>query len=314
MNRVLVTGGAGFLGSHVCAELMKSPDNYVTALDDLSTGKRENIASLLSSDRFEFIQWDVRQPFDRPVDQIYHAACPASPKEYQRSPTSTTKTCVLGTLNMLKQEKKYDAKILQFSTSEVYGNPLLHPQKEEYFGNVNPIGVRSCYDEGKRCAESLCFDYAREFGTKVKIIRIFNTYGPHMDIADGRVVSNFIVQALRGEPITIHGDGSQTRSFCYVDDLVSGILRMMNDTADDFQGPVNLGNPEEITVIALARKVLEMTGSSSRLQYLPLPGDDPVQRRPDISLAGEKLNWNPKVSLDDGLEKTIQYFREIAAP
>ena len=314
MNRVLVTGGAGFLGSHVCVELMKSPDNIVTALDDLSTGKRENIASLLPSDRFEFIQWDVRRPFDRPVDQIYHAACPASPKAYQRSPTSTTKTCVLGTLNMLELAKKYDAKFLQFSNSEVYGNPLLHPQKEEYFGNVNPIGVRSCYDEGKRCAESLCFDYAREFGVKVKIVRIFNTYGPRMDIADGRVVSNFIVQALRGESITIHGDGSQTRSFCYVDDLVSGILRMMNDTDDDFQGPVNLGNPEEITVMTLARKILEMTGSSSRLQYLPLPGDDPVQRRPDISLAGEKLNWKPKVSLDEGLEKTISYFREIAAP
>ena len=314
MNRVLVTGGAGFLGSHVCVELMKSPGNTVTALDDLSTGKRENIARLLSSDRFEFTQWDVRQPFDRPVDQIYHAACPASPRAYQKSPTSTTKTCVLGTLNMLELAKKYDAKILQFSTSEVYGNPLLHPQKEEYFGNVNPIGVRSCYDEGKRCAESLCFDYAREFGVKVKIVRIFNTYGPRMDIADGRVVSNFIVQALRGDPITIHGDGSQTRSFCYVDDLVSGILRMMNDTDDDFQGPVNLGNPEEITVMTLARKILEMTGSSSRLQYLPLPGDDPVQRRPDISLAGEKLNWKPKVSLDEGLEKTISYFREIAAP
>ena len=306
MNRVLVTGGAGFLGSHVCAKLMKSPDIFVTALDDLSTGKMENVASLLPSDRFEFIQWDVRQPFDRPVDQIFHAACPASPKAYQLSPTSTTKTCVLGMLNMLELAKKYDAKILQFSTSEVYGNPLLHPQKETYFGNVNPIGVRSCYDEGKRCAESLCFDYAREFGVKVKIVRIFNTYGPRMDVADGRVVSNFIVQALRGESITVHGDGSQTRSFCYVDDLVSGILRMMNDTEDCFHGPVNLGNPEEITVMDLAQKVLEMTGSSSRLQYLPLPCDDPVQRRPDISLAGEKLNWNPKVSLDDGLEKTIQ--------
>ena len=314
MNRVLVTGGAGFLGSHVCAELMKSPDNAVTALDDLSTGKIENVASLLPSDRFEFIQWDVRQPFDRPVDQIFHAACPASPKAYQLSPTSTTKTCVLGTLNMLELAKKYGAKLLQFSTSEVYGNPLLHPQKEAYFGNVNPIGVRSCYDEGKRCAESLCFDYAREFGVKVKIVRIFNTYGPRMDVADGRVVSNFIVQALKGEPITVHGDGSQTRSFCYVDDLVSGILRMMNDTEDDFQGPVNLGNPQEIKVIDLARKVIDMTGSSSQIVFLPLPGDDPIQRRPDISLAGEKLNWKPKVSLDEGLEKTIRYFREIITP
>ncbi len=314
MNRVLVTGGAGFLGSHVCAELMKSPDHFVTVLDDLSTGKMENIAPFLDSGRFELIRWDVRQPFDRPFDQIFHAACPASPEAYQKSPTSTTKTCVLGTLNMLELAKKYDAKILQFSTSEVYGNPLTPLQNESYFGNVNPVGVRSCYDEGKRCAESLCADFAREFGTKVKIVRIFNTYGPHMDIADGRVVSNFIVQSLRGEPITIHGDGSQTRSFCYADDMVSGILRMMNDTADDFQGPVNLGNPEEIRVIDLARKVLGMTGSSSRLVYKALPGDDPIQRRPDISLAGEKLNWKPKVSLDEGLEKTIRYFRELLTP
>ena len=311
MNRVLVTGGAGFLGSHVCAALMKSSDSFVTAVDDLSTGKMENLAPLIGQNRFEFLQWDVRQPFDRPVDQIYHAACPASPRAYQLSPTGTTRTCVLGTMNMLELAKKYDAKILQFSTSEVYGNPLVHPQKEDYFGHVNPIGVRACYDEGKRCAESLCFDYAREFGAKVKIIRIFNTYGPRMDVADGRVVSNFIVQALRGEPITIHGDGSQTRSFCYVDDLVSGVLKMMNGTEDDFQGPVNLGNPEEITVNELARKVLRLTGSSSLLHYLPLPGDDPIQRRPDISLARGKLNWTPKISLDEGLKKTIRYFREI---
>ena len=314
MNRVLVTGGAGFLGSHLCAELMKAPDHYVIALDDLSTGKTENLSPLLGTDRFEFIPWDVRRPFDAPVDQIYHAAAPASPKAYQQSPTATTKTCVLGTMNMLELAKKYGAKLLQFSTSEVYGNPFIHPQKEGYFGNVNPVGVRSCYDEGKRCAESLCFDYAREFGTSVKIIRIFNTYGPRMDIADGRVVSNFIVQALRGEPITIHGDGSQTRSFCYVDDMIRGVLRMMNETDGGFHGPVNLGNPEEITVLELARKIKEKTGSSSELAYLPLPGDDPIQRRPDISLAGEKLNWKPEVSLDEGLEKTIRYFRGIIRP
>ena len=314
MNRVLVTGGAGFLGSHVCGLLLQSPDNFVTALDDLSTGSTENLASFAENERFEFVRWDVQKPFDRPVDQIYHAACPASPKAYQRSPTSTTKTCVLGTLNMLELAKKYDAKLLQFSTSEVYGNPLMHPQREDYFGNANPVGVRACYDEGKRCAESLCFDYLREFGTKVKIVRIFNTYGPRMDVADGRVVSNFIVQALRGAPITIHGDGGQTRSFCYVDDLVSGILRIMNHTDDGFHGPVNLGNPEEITVLDLARKILDKTGSSSEIVYLPLPGDDPVQRRPDISLAGEKLDWKPMVSLDEGLEKTIRYFREIIQP
>lgn len=314
MNRVLVTGGAGFLGSHLCAELMKAPDNYVIALDDLSTGRRENLSSLAESGRFEFIEWDVRRPIDLAVDQIYNAACPASPRAYQLSPTATTKTCVLGMLNMLELAKKYNAKILQFSTSEVYGNPLIHPQKEEYFGNVNPVGIRSCYDEGKRCAESLCFDYAREFGTDVKIIRIFNTYGPRMDIADGRVVSNFIVQALRGEPITIHGDGSQTRSFCYVDDMIRGVLRMMNEKDGGFHGPVNLGNPEEITVLELARKVKEKTGSSSELVYLPLPGDDPVQRRPDISLAGEKLNWKLRVSLDEGLKETIRYFRGIIRP
>ena len=311
MSRVLVTGGAGFLGSHLCAELVKAPDNYVIALDDLSTGRKENLSSLAESGRFEFIEWDVRRPIDLAVDQIYNAACPASPRAYQLSPTSTTKTCVLGMLNMLELAKKYGAKLLQFSTSEVYGNPLIHPQKENYFGNVNPIGIRSCYDEGKRCAESLCFDYAREFGINIKIIRIFNTYGPRMDIEDGRVVSNFIVQALRGEPITIHGDGSQTRSFCYVGDMISGILRIMNETDGGFHGPVNLGNPEEITVLELARKVKEKTGSSSELVYLPLPGDDPVQRRPDISLARQKLDWQPETTLEDGLDKTIRYFKRI---
>lgn len=311
MNRVLVTGGAGFLGCHLCEALVREPDNYVIALDDLSTGKMENLSSMMGMNRFEFIQWDVRQPLDLPVNQIYHAAAPASPKAYQLSPTSTTKTCVLGTMNMLELARKYSAKLLQFSTSEVYGNPLVHPQKEDYFGNVNPIGVRSCYDEGKRCAESLCFDYAREFGVQVKIIRIFNTYGPRMDAADGRVVSNFITQAIQGKPITIYGDGSQTRSFCYVDDMMQGILNMMNKTEDGFQGPVNLGNPEEITVAELARLVKEKTGSSSELIFLPLPGDDPVQRRPDISRAIEKLNWKPKVPLHEGLEKTVRYFRGI---
>ncbi|MBR3018690.1 MAG: SDR family oxidoreductase [Clostridia bacterium] len=314
MNRVLVTGGAGFLGSYLCAELVKAPDNYVIALDNLSTGKMDNLAGLERSGRFEFIEWNVQQPIDLSVNQIYHAAAPASPKAYQHSPTSCVKTCVLGTLNMLELAKKYSAKILLFSTSEVYGKPLVHPQHEGYFGNVNPVGPRSCYDEGKRCAETLCFDYAREFGTRAKIARIFNTYGPRLDSADGRVVSSFTVQALRGDPITIQGDGSQTRSFCYVDDMVRGLLLLMDGTEDSFIGPVNLGNPEEITVLTLAQKILKLAGSSSALSFLPLPGDDPAQRRPDISLAKEKLNWEPVVSLDEGLEQTIRYYRGLLNP
>ena len=308
MKRILVTGGAGFLGSNLCELLVQDKDNYVIALDDLSTGRMENIQSLLDHDNFEFLKWNIQEPLDMQVDQIYNAACPASPPAYQKSPTDTTKTCVLGMLNMLELATKNHARILQFSTSEVYGEPMVHPQPESYRGNVNPIGIRSCYDEGKRCAESLCFDYHREFGTDIKVIRIFNTYGPKMDPNDGRVVSNFIVQALAGHDITIYGDGSQTRSFCFVDDLIQGIYRMMNDSRSDFIGPVNLGNPGEFTVRELAEMVLRMTGSKSKLSFQPLPSDDPTQRRPDITLAGQELGWKPLVPLEEGLVRSIEYF------
>ena len=311
--RILVTGGAGFVGSNLCARLVKDPDDTVICLDDLSTGRMANIEPLLSLPNFTFIKQDVQQPLDMPVDQIYNAACQASPPAYQKSPTNTTKTCVLGILNMLELAKKYDATLLQFSTSEVYGEPQVHPQVESYRGNVNPIGIRSCYDEGKRCAESLCFDYHREFGTKIKVIRIFNTYGPNMDPEDGRVVSNFIMQALRGEDLTVYGDGTQTRSFQYIDDLIEGIWRMMNTSRADFTGPVNLGNPGEFTMLELAEKVLKQTGSKSKLVHKPLPGDDPTRRRADISLAKKELQgWEPKVQLDEGLEKSIAYFKTLA--
>lgn len=309
-NRILVTGGAGFLGSNLCERLVANPDNYVIALDNLMTGRVTNIESLLEKPNFEFIQHDVQQPIDLQVNQIYNAACPASPPAYQKSPTNTTKTCVLGILNMLELAKKNDATLLHFSTSEVYGDPEVHPQVESYRGCVNPIGIRSCYDEGKRCAEALCFDYNREFGVKIKVIRIFNTYGPKMDPRDGRVVSNFIVQALKGEDITIYGDGTQTRSFQYVDDLIEGILRMMNDSRADFLGPVNLGNPGEFTMLELAEKVLAHTNSKSKLVFKPLPGDDPVRRRACIDLAYRELNgWQPTIPLDEGLDKTIAYFK-----
>lgn len=281
------------------------------ALDNLFTGRKENLASLLHCSNFEFIQHDIQEPIDIPVDQIYNAACPASPPAYQKSPTNTTKTCVLGMIHMLELAKKYDATILQFSTSEVYGDPLVHPQLEAYRGNVNPIGIRSCYDEGKRCAESLCFDYHREFGVKIKVVRIFNTYDPNMDPQDGRVVSNFIVQALRGENLTMYGSGTQTRSFCYIDDLVEGLYRLMNNSRDDFTGPVNLGNPGEFTMLELAEKVLSLTHSSSKIVFKSLPADDPTQRRPDITLAGLELSgWKPQIMLDDGLRKTITYFSQ----
>ncbi len=312
MARILVTGGAGFLGSHLCKALLNNPDHQVIALDNLMTGKKENLSDCFRSNRFELIQWDVQNAIDLQVDQIYHAACPASPKAYQHSPTNTIKTCVLGMINMLELAEKHHAKLLQFSTSEVYGDPTVHPQPETYWGNVNPIGVRSCYDEGKRCAESLCFDYHREYGTSVKVVRIFNTYGPGMDVQDGRVISTFIHQALQNEPITIYGDGRQTRSLCYVDDLIEAIQRMMNDTGDTFAGPVNLGNPEEISMLSLAQKILELTHSSSRLVFLPLPGDDPTQRKPDISLAMEQLHWKPRVSLEEGLKKTIRSFAGVS--
>ena len=312
MNRILVTGGAGFLGSNLCARLLQDPNNQVTVLDNLFTGRMSNIEPFLQNPNFTFIEGDVKQWHDIPCDQIYNAACPASPPAYQKSPTDTTKTCIFGVLNMLELAKKYDATLLQFSTSEVYGDPEVHPQVETYRGCVNPVGIRSCYDEGKRCAEALCFDYHREFGVKIKVIRIFNTYGPNMDPEDGRVVSNFIMQALRGEDLTVYGDGTQTRSFQYVDDLIEGIWRMMNQSREDFLGPVNLGNPGEFTMLELAEKVLQHTGSKSKLVFKPLPSDDPTRRRADITLAGRELNgWKPRIALDEGLEKSIAYFRTL---
>lgn len=311
MKRILVTGGAGFIGSNLCERLLKDGDCRVTALDNLSTGKLSNLSECLKNPLFEFIEGDVTTPHDIPCDRIYNAACPASPPAYQKSPTHTTKTCVVGAVNMLELATRYNAVMMQFSTSEVYGDPQVHPQTESYRGSVNPNGIRSCYDEGKRCAESLCFDYNREFGTKIKVIRIFNTYGPKMDPDDGRVVSNFIVQALRGEPLTVYGSGSQTRSFQYVDDLIEGIVRMMEKSRPDFMGPVNLGNPEEFTVAELAEKVMAKIGGVG-VVYKPLPGDDPTRRRADIALAGRELGgWKPCVHLNEGLDKTIEYFRKI---
>ncbi len=310
--RILVTGGAGFVGSNLCARLVQNKKDEIICLDDLSTGRLANIEPFMQLPNFTFLHRNVQEPLDIEVGQIYNAACQASPPAYQKSPTDTTKTCVLGILNMLELAKKYDATLLQFSTSEVYGEPLVHPQPETYRGNVNPIGIRSCYDEGKRCAESLCFDYAREFGVKIKVIRIFNTYGPNMDPKDGRVVSNFIMQALRGEDLTVYGDGTQTRSFQYIDDLVEGIWRMMNTSRSDFAGPVNLGNPGEFTMLELAEKVLRLTGSKSKLAFKPLPGDDPTRRKADIALAKKELQgWEPAVQLDEGLEKSIAYFKTL---
>lgn len=310
MKRVLITGGAGFVGSNLCRRLLDE-GNHVICVDNLYTGQMVNIEKMLTHPEFEFVKHNIIEPLEIDgIDEIYNLACPASPPHYQKSPTYTTKTCVLGIINMLELATKNNAKIMQFSTSEVYGDPLVHPQVESYRGNVNPIGIRSCYDEGKRCAETLCFDYNREFGTRIKVIRIFNTYGPNMDPKDGRVVSNMIIQALKGEDITVYGDGSQTRSFCYVDDLVEGIVRMMA-SPDDFIGPVNLGNPGEFTIKELAEIVLEMIPTKSHIVYCNLPKDDPMQRRPDITLAQEKLGgWEPKVSLREGLVPTIEYFRE----
>lgn len=311
MNKILVTGGAGFVGANLCERLVQDPDNYVIALDNLFTGRLVNLKECREHENFEFICADVQEKIDIRVNQIYNAACPASPPAYQESPTNTTKTCVLGVINMLELAKRYGATMMQFSTSEVYGDPEVHPQAEDYRGNVNPDGIRSCYDEGKRVAESLCFDYNREFGTKIKVIRIFNTYGRYMDPEDGRVVSNFMMQALRGEDLTIYGDGFQTRSFQYVDDLVEGIIRMMNDSREDFYGPVNLGNPGEFTMLELAEKVIKITGSKSKLTYCPLPGDDPTRRRASIEVAKKELHgWEPKVALDEGLAKCVDYFRQ----
>ena len=310
-TRVLVTGGAGFLGSHLCERLL-AEGREVLCLDNYFTGSRANIHHLLGNRNFETIRHDVTFPLYVEVDQIYNLACPASPIHYQHDPVQTTKTSVHGAINMLGLAKRLGARIFQASTSEVYGNPFVHPQTEDYWGNVNPIGPRACYDEGKRCAETLFFDYYRQYKLPIRVARIFNTYGPRMHPNDGRVVSNFIVQALTGQPITLYGDGNQTRSFCYVDDLIEGFVRFM-DLESDEPGPVNLGNPCEFTMVELVEKVLRLTGSSSSIVHKPLPTDDPLQRRPDISKAGKLLGWEPKVSLDEGLERTIAYFRALLA-
>lgn len=308
MKRILVTGGAGFLGSHLCDKLINN-GNHVTCIDNLYTGNVSNIQHLLGNDNFTFIKHDIVEPFYIEVDQIYNLACPASPIHYQRNPVGTTKANFIGVLNLLELANKTNARLLQASTSEVYGEPLEHPQPETYWGNVNPIGVRSCYDEGKRIAESLMFDFYRQYKTDIKIVRIFNTYGPRMNTNDGRVISNFIIQALKKEDITVYGDGSQTRSFCYVDDLIDGMCKMMN--VEDFNGPVNLGNPREYTINELAEGIIKLTKSNSKIVYKPLPSDDPTHRKPIINLANDKLNWHPKVSLEDGLMRTITYYKDI---
>jgi UDP-glucuronate decarboxylase len=308
-TRVLVTGGAGFLGSHLCERLLALGHDVLCA-DNFFTGTKNNILHLLGNPHFELLRHDITFPLYVEVDEIYNLACPASPVHYQYDPVQTTKTSVHGSINMLGLAKRLRAKILQASTSEVYGSPQVHPQAEGYWGHVNPIGLRSCDDEGKRCAETLFFDYYRQHGLRIKVARIFNTYGPRMHPNDGRVVSNFIVQALNGDPITIYGDGSQTRSFCYVDDLVEAFVRLM-DSADDFVGPVNLGNPFEFTILDLARRVIAMTGTGSKIVFKPLPSDDPQQRQPDISLAKSALAWEPRIELEAGLERTVAYFRKL---
>ncbi len=304
--RILVTGGAGFLGSHLCERLLKE-DNEVLCLDNFFTGRKQNIAHLASNPAFELLRHDVTDPFKFEVDQIYNLACPASPPHYQHNPIKTIKTSVMGAIHSLGLAKRVGARVFQASTSEVYGDPMVHPQPESYWGNVNPIGIRSCYDEGKRCAETLFFDYHRQNGVDIRVVRIFNTYGPRMLPDDGRVVSNFIVQALQGRDLTIYGDGTQTRSFCYVDDLIEGFVRFMNQS--EIVGPLNLGNPGEFTMLELAELVLRKIGGKSKITHLPLPGDDPKQRKPDIGLAQSALGWQPKVPLEEGLERTIAYFR-----
>ena len=308
-KRILVTGGAGFLGSHLCDRLVARGDDVI-CLDNFYTGSKSNIAHLLGQSNFELIRHDVTFPFYVEVDEIYNLACPASPIHYQNDPVQTTKTSVHGAINMLGLAKRCKAKILQASTSEVYGDPEVHPQQESYWGRVNPIGIRSCYDEGKRCAETLFFDYYRQHQLRIKVVRIFNTYGPRMHPEDGRVVSNFIMQALRGEDITLYGDGSQSRSFCFVDDLIDAMILMM-DSPDEVTGPINIGNPGEFTMLELARQVLELTGSASTIVHQPLPADDPRQRRPDLTLANQLLGWAPGIPLHDGLQKTIAYFKTM---
>jgi UDP-glucuronate decarboxylase len=308
-KRILITGGAGFLGSHLCERLLRE-GHEIVCVDNFYTGRKSNIAHLIGHPFFEVLRHDITFPLYIEVDEIYNLACPASPIHYQFDPVQTTKTSVHGAINMLGLTKRVRAKILQASTSEVYGDPAIHPQPESYWGNVNPIGTRSCYDEGKRCAETLFFDYHRQHGLRIKVARIFNTYGPRMHPNDGRVVSNFIMQALKNEDMTVFGDGSQTRSFCYVDDLIDGMIRLM-ETPDQFTGPVNLGNPSECTILQLAELAKKMTGSTSKIVFNPLPQDDPTQRQPDITLAREKLGWMPKAPLEEGLQKTIAYFREL---
>jgi UDP-glucuronate decarboxylase len=309
MKRILVTGGAGFLGSHLCDALIQKGYD-VLCIDNFFTGSRDNVSHLVSNPKFELMRHDVTFPLYVEVDQIYNLACPASPVHYQYDPVQTTKTSVHGAINMLGLAKRLNARILQASTSEVYGDPEVHPQTEAYWGRVNPIGIRSCYDEGKRCAETLFFDYFRQHKLEIKVMRIFNTYGPRMHPNDGRVVSNFIVQALRNEPITIYGDGSQTRSFCYVDDLIDGMIKLME--SDKFiMGPINIGNPNEFTMLELAELVLKLTSSQSKITFKALPEDDPKQRQPDITLAKAKLDWEPKIKLEDGLKETIQYFKQL---
>lgn len=305
MKRILITGGAGFIGSHLCEKLLDN-GNDILCLDNFFTGSKDNIRHLLTNNHFELIRHDITKEFHAEIDQIYNLACPASPIHYQYNPIKTMKTSILGVTNMLGLAKRCKARILQASTSEVYGDPKIHPQKEDYWGNVNPIGVRSCYDEGKRAAETLMFDYNRQNKVDIKVIRIFNTYGPKMAENDGRVVSNFILQALKNEDITVYGDGSQTRSFCYVDDLVEGMVKMMN--SEDFTGPVNLGNNIETPIVDFAKIIIELTNSNSKIIHLPLPQDDPIQRKPDLTLAKEKLNWQPSTPLKEGLLKTIKYF------
>ncbi|HNW99068.1 MAG TPA: SDR family oxidoreductase [Bacteroidales bacterium] len=308
-KKILVTGGAGFLGSHLCEKLLNE-GNEVVCLDNYFTGQKQNIVHLLDNPYFELIRHDVTMPFFIEVDEIYNLACPASPIHYQYNPIKTIKTSVMGAINMLGLAKRIRAKVLQASTSEVYGDPEIHPQMEEYWGHVNPIGIRACYDEGKRCAEALFVNYHRQNNVKIKILRIFNTYGPRMHPSDGRVVSNFIIQALKNEDITIYGDGSQTRSFCYVDDLINAMIRMMN-TADEITGPINAGNPNEFTIRQLAELVIKLTHSKSKIITLPLPEDDPMQRQPNITKAKEILGWEPEIQLEEGLKKTIHYFKEI---
>lgn len=308
-KRILVTGGAGFIGSHLCKRLLDE-GNEVLCLDNYFTGKKDNILELMKNPFFEVVRHDIMNPYYAEVDEIYNLACPASPIHYQYDPIRTINTSVMGAINVLGMANRLKAKVLQASTSEVYGDPQIHPQPESYWGNVNPIGIRSCYDEGKRCAETIFMDYHRQYKVRIKIIRIFNTYGPNMHPKDGRVVSNFIVQALQGKDITIYGEGSQTRSFQYIDDMIEGMTRMM-DTEDSFTGPVNIGNPCEFTIQELAELVLRMTGSKAKIVYQPLPSDDPAQRRPDISLAKSRLNWEPTIALEDGLKETINYFKRI---